>query len=218
MSPNVNNSIVKLSHLLKLYKADSMNKLTLPTFSTLLLTLVCTNVFAADGTITVKGVITDGTCILQGSGSGVSGNKDLTITLPTVSKSKFNTVSGRIEMELKDATGIGFCDAATSYAFRGVHLSAISPTDLDAENKTLLVNKAADVSIKNPIFIQIRTDGVGSASRVDFSAPWGTQAKSSISYSGLRTSFYYYVGYVAKNWIVDAQNVQATVNYTMHYN
>jgi type 1 fimbria pilin len=215
MSPNVNNSIVKLSHLLKLYKADSMNKLILPTLSTLLLTLACTNVFAVDGTITVNGVVTDQTCILQGRGSDVSGNKDLMVTMPTVSKSKFNTVSGKVEMELKDATGIGFCDAATSYAFRGIHLSAISPTDLDADDKTLLVNKSADVSIKNPVFIRMYTR---SNKRVDFSAPWETQEKTTIFRDGVRTIFAYDVGYVAKNWIVDAQNVQAKINYTMHYN
>jgi major type 1 subunit fimbrin (pilin) len=218
MSPNVNHSIVKLSHLLKLYKADSMNKLTLPTFSTLLLTLACTNVFAVDGTIRVNGVITDGTCILQGS-SGVSGNKDLTVTLPTVPKSKFNTMSVYFMMELRNADGTGVCDAATSYALKGIHLSAISPTDLDVDDKTLLVNKAADVSIKNPIFIQIETDtGVGSARQVDFSAPWGTQAKSIVFHFGLRTAVTYYINYAAKNWIVDAQTVQAKINYTLHYN
>jgi type 1 fimbria pilin len=214
MSPNVNHSIVKLSHLLKLYKADSMNKLTLPTFSTLLLTLVCTSVFAVDGTIRVNGVITDQTCTLQGL-EGTVGMKDITVTLPTVSKSKFNTVGVNLVMELRNADGIGFCDAATSYAFRGIHLSAVSPTDLDADDKTLLVNKSADVSIKNPVFIRMYTRF---NKRVDFSAPWETQEKTTIFRDGVRTIFAYGVGYVAKNWIVDAQNVQAVVNYTMHYN
>ncbi len=195
-----------------------MQKLTLATLSTLALSLSCTSVFAVDGTITVNGVITDGTCILQGS-SGVSGNKDLTVTMPTVSKSNIGGASTKIVMELRNADGTGACDAATSYALKGIHLSAISPTDLDVDDKTLLVNKAADVSIKNPIFIQINTDtGVGSARQVDFSAPLGTQAKSYINKFGGRTWITYYVVYFAWNWIVDAQNVTAKINYTLHYN
>ncbi|MCS4299499.1 type 1 fimbria pilin [Acinetobacter sp. BIGb0196] len=220
MSPNVNHSIVKLSHLLKLYKAGSMNKLTLPTFSTLLLTLVCTSVFAVDGTITVNGVITDGTCILQGS-SGVSGNKDLTVTMPTVSKSNIGGASTKIVMELRNADGTANCDAITSNALQGIHLSA-SPTDLASYDKTLLLNKATGVggaSTANPIFMRIETDkGVGLARRVDFSAPWGTQAKSYVNQFRGRTWITYYVVYFTWNWIVDAQNVTATINYTLHYN
>ncbi|MFW1746345.1 fimbrial protein [Acinetobacter guillouiae] len=198
-----------------------MNKLTLPTFSTLLLTLVCTNVFAVDGRITVNGVITDGTCILQGM-SDVEGLKDLTVTMPTVSKSNIGGASRKIVMELRNADGTANCDAATSNALQGIHLSAISPTDLAIDDKTLLVNKATGAggaSTANPIFIRIETDiGTGTARWVDFSAPWGTQAKSFINRFGGRTWITYYIGYFAKNWITEAQNVQATVNYTMHYN
>ncbi|MDN5489905.1 MAG: type 1 fimbrial protein [Acinetobacter sp.] len=197
-----------------------MNKLTLPTFSTLLLTLACTNVFAVDGTIRVNGVITDGTCILQGS-SEVSGNKDLTVTMPTVSKSNIGGASRKIVMELRNADGTGACDATTSSALQGIHLSA-SPTDLASYDKTLLLNKATGVggaSTANPIFIRIETDkGVGTARRIDFSAPWGTQAKSYINQFGGRTWITYYVVYFAWNWIVDAQNVTAKINYTLHYN
>jgi len=196
-----------------------MQKLTLATLSALALSLTCSRVFAVDGTITVNGVVTDGTCILHSAGGDASGTKDLTLTLPTVPKSKFNTMSVYFMMELRNADGTGVCDAATSYALKGIHLSAISPTDLDVDDKTLLVNKAADVSIKNPIFIQIETDtGVGSARQVDFSAPWGTQAKSIVFHFGLRTAVTYYINYAAKNWIVDAQTVQAKINYTLHYN
>jgi major type 1 subunit fimbrin (pilin) len=194
-----------------------MKKQTFATLSTLALTLTCSSAFAVDGTIRVNGVVTDGTCILQGEGSGVSGHKDLTVTLPTVPKSKFNTVSRKIEMVLKNATNTDFCDRVTNRAFRGIHLSVSSPsTDLDSEDKTLLVNKAigaGGASTTNPIFIQIRANGI-----VDFSEPWGTQAKSQISYTDVYTAFAYYVSYYSKNWTVDAQNVHAVVNYTMHYN
>ena len=221
MSPNVNNSIVKLSHLLKLYKADSMKKLSLPTLSTLLLTLVCTNVFAVDGTITVNGVVTDQTCTLQGGGAA-TGLKDLTINLPAVPKSMFNANfevgSTNIRLYLSNAEGTGNCDAATSKAFKGIHLSAISPDHLDATDKRLLVNKATGTggaSSKNPIFIQIHTKENGI---VDFSAPWGVQAKSAIYTLGDETYLQYDVVPASKTGIVDAQNYAAKINYTIHYN
>jgi type 1 fimbria pilin len=198
-----------------------MNKLTLPTLSALALSLVCTQVFAVDGTIRVNGVVTDGTCILHSAGGDASGTKDLTLTLPTVPKSEFypNVLLRKklIYMELINATGTGICDVATSRAFKGIHLSITSPaTDLDIKDKTLLVNKASDTSTTNPIFFQFRTrEGIP----VDFSEPWGTQAKSPVFEGAYAVAYLsYYVAYISKTGIVDAQNVHAVVNYTMHYN
>ena len=197
-----------------------MKKLTLPTLSTLLLTLVCTNVFAVDGTITVNGVVTDQTCTLQGGGAA-TGLKDLTINLPAVPKSMFNANfevgSTNIRLYLSNAEGTGNCDAATSKAFKGIHLSAISPDHLDTTDKTLLVNRAigeGGASATNPIFIRIYTD---SNSTVDFSASWGAQAKSPVHSDGSVT---YRVMYFSKliGRLLVAQNVTATVNYTLHYN
>ncbi|WP_224963906.1 fimbrial protein [Acinetobacter guillouiae] len=198
-----------------------MNKLTLPTLSALALSLVCTQVFAVDGTIRVNGVVTDGTCILHSAGGDASGTKDLTLTLPTVPKSEFypNVLLRKklIYMELINATGTGICDVATSRAFKGIHLSVTSPaTDLDIKDKTLLVNKASDTSTTNPIFFQFRTrEGIP----VDFSEPWGTQAKSLVFEGAYAVAYLsYYVAYIFKTGIVDAQNVQVKINYTMHYN
>ncbi|UOH17279.1 type 1 fimbrial protein [Acinetobacter sp. NyZ410] len=198
-----------------------MQKLTLATLSALALGLTCSRVFAVDGTITVNGVVTDGTCILHSAGGDASGTKDLTLNLPTVPKSGFypNVPLSKklIYMELLNATGTGVCDVATSRAFKGIHLSVSSPpTDLDTEDKTLLVNKALDASTKNPIFFQITTrDGIA----VDISEPWGTQAKSPVFEGAYAVAYLsYYVAYISKTAIVDAQNVHAVVNYTMHYN
>ncbi|WP_151957915.1 fimbrial protein [Acinetobacter guillouiae] len=196
-----------------------MKKLSLATLSTLALTLPCTSVFAVDGTITVNGVVTDQTCTLQGGGAA-TGLKDLTISLPTVPKSRFRPGVSQIRMGvllyLKNATGTGTCDTATTKAFQGIHLSTISPPDdLDATDKTLLVNKATDAPTKNPVFIQIST---GHQTVVDLSLPWGTQAKSYVNQFRGRTWITYYVVYFTWNWIVDAQNVTATINYTLHYN
>ena len=201
-----------------------MKKLTLATLSTLAFTLASTSVFALDGTITVNGVITDGTCTLRGDDNSiVSGLKNLTVSLPTLPKSTF-TPSNLIpffmgfNIALRDATGTDFCDLATSRAFRGIHLSAVSPDHLDTTDKTLLVNKAegaGGASSINPVFIQFYTSD---ALPVDFSASWESQAKSPVFTAGSHTLMYYRVQYASKTGIVDPQNVQATVNYTLMYN
>ncbi|MCF0265742.1 type 1 fimbrial protein [Acinetobacter guillouiae] len=203
-----------------------MKKLTLATLSTLALTLPCTNVFAVDGTITVNGAVTDQTCTLQpyASGGGItSGLKNLTLTLPTLPKSSFTPSSLTstpyyFGLELTNATGTTNCDAATAQAFKGIHLSVTSPDHLDATDKTLLVNKATDASIANPVFIQFLNGTIPSVPPVDFSALWGAQAKDRPITMGTHSHIYYAVRYASKTGIVDAQTVQATVNYTIHYN
>ncbi|MGO3386001.1 MAG: fimbrial protein [Acinetobacter guillouiae] len=196
-----------------------MKKLSLAAFSALALSLTCSSVFAVDGTITVNGVVTDQTCILVGNVDRpdyITGLKDITVRLPTVPKSSFALVHAGFSMELTNAKGTGHCDAATSKVFQGIHLSAISATDLDASDKTLLVNKATDASTINPVFINFYTDA---GIPVDISAPWRTQAKNPVftNWRG-RRSVSYNVKYVSKTGIVDAQSIIATVNYTMHYN
>ncbi len=207
-----------------------MKKLSLATLSTLAFTLSCTNVFALDGTITVNGVVTDQTCTLQASGGFGTGLKDITVILPTISKSKFTPASPApislgVSLYLKNASGTAPCDAATTKAFKGIHLSAISPDHLDTADKTLLVNQASGASAKNPVFLTFLTDGfdiVGGGAEgtklVDFSAPWGTQAKSSIGNNGGNIYVLYLATVYSKTGIVDAQNYTATVNYTIHYN
>ncbi|MBK5646992.1 MAG: type 1 fimbrial protein [Acinetobacter sp.] len=201
-----------------------MQKLSLVTLSTLVFTLACTNVFAVDGTITVNGAVTDGTCILQGDiGSTGAALKDMVLNLPTIPKSRFtpsNPSGGEyihFGMRLTDATGMGQCDEATTQAFKGIHLSAISPTtDLDDTNKALLVNKASGTStITNPVFIRFFTSD---RQVINFSASWGDQAKSEVLKVGRHVAVIYYVMYDSKTGIVDAQNVNAKINYTLHYN
>ncbi|MGR2922319.1 fimbrial protein [Acinetobacter sp. 1125_18A] len=198
-----------------------MQKLTLATLSTLALTLACTQVFAVDGTITVNGVITDGTCTLRAEENSIlSGLKDLTVSLPTLPKSTF-TPSNRepflmgFNIYLRDATGSDFCDIATRRAFRGIYLSAISPDHLDTTDKTLLLNKASGASVANPVFIQFYTVD---SMPVDFSASWEAQAKSTVQHLSSHTFVYYRVQYASKTGIVNAQTVQAKINYTLMYN
>ncbi|MDN5418487.1 MAG: type 1 fimbrial protein [Acinetobacter sp.] len=203
-----------------------MKKLTLATLSTLALTLASTNVFAVDGTITVKGAVTDQTCTLQGdSRFGSSGLKDITINIRALPKSWFLSNQGQwiqfFNLFLKNAEGTANCDAVTGKAFKGIHLSAISPDHLDTADKTLLVNQATNASATNPIFIQLSTVSGGTMVPVDFSAPWGDQAKSTILGDGRDENIiyvYYEAKMFSKTGIVDAQNYTAKINYTIHYN
>ncbi|MGE8532701.1 MAG: fimbrial protein [Acinetobacter guillouiae] len=198
-----------------------MKKLTLATLSTLALTLASSSVFATDGTITINGVITDGTCTLQGDDGKSTGLKDITINLPSAPKSIFepaylNPMQVIFSMQLTNATGTAACDAATTKAFKGIHLSPISPDHLDVEDKTLLVNQATGASSTNPLFVQFQTSTNSQA--IDFSEPWGSQAKTPISYWSGIPIVTYELWYRSKTGIVDAQNVNATINYTLHYN
>ena len=206
-----------------------MKKLTLATLSTLALTLSCTNVFAVDGTLTVNGVVTDQTCVLLANGIGIgggqaSGLKDITINFPAMRKSLFVVPNQwqwieNFNLYLRNATDTGPCDAATTKAFKGIHLSVTSPDHLHATDKTLLVNQAEGASAANPIFMQIIAVPGGTLVPVDFSASWGTQAKSVIrDEGGNNISLHYFATVLTKTGVVDAQNYTAKVNYTIHYN
>ncbi|UOH17280.1 fimbrial protein [Acinetobacter sp. NyZ410] len=201
-----------------------MKELILPTLSTLALSLTCSSVFAVDGTITVNGVITDQTCTLQGDGGYATGSKDIVLPLGIVPKSWFTPtlpvpMRYGFTLQLTNAAGTGHCDVATSKAFKGIHLSTISPDDLDTEDKTLLVNQATGaggVSKAHPIFLKMLTEN---SRPVDFSAAWGTQEKSLVRISADGETFVHYIVAVAsKTGIVDAQNFTAKINYTLHYN
>ncbi|WP_151802561.1 fimbrial protein [Acinetobacter guillouiae] len=202
-----------------------MKKLTLATLSTLAFTLASTSVFALDGTITVNGVVTDQTCVLLAGIIGISGTnglKDITVNIPALPKSRF--IPNQLVwvqsfyLFLNNATNTGPCDVATSKAFKGIHLSAISPDHLDTADKTLLVNQASGASRANPVFMQVLT-GLPNLP-IDLSAPWGRQARSQVGRDTTHNQTYivYSAGVFSKTGIVDAQNYTATVNYTMHYN
>ncbi|MFW1746344.1 fimbrial protein [Acinetobacter guillouiae] len=201
-----------------------MKELILTTLSTLALTLTCSSVFAVDGTITVNGVITDQTCTLQGDGGYATGSKDIVLPLGIVPKSWFTPtlpvpMRYGFTLQLTNAAGTGHCDVATSKAFKGIHLSTISPDDLDTEDKTLLVNQATGAggaSKAHPIFLKMLTEN---SRPVDFSAAWGTQEKSLVRISADGETFVHYIVAVAsKTGIVDAQNFTTKINYTLHYN
>ena len=201
-----------------------MKKLTLSALSAVTLSLACTSVFAVDGTITINGVVTDETCTLTGTGPGAAGSKNLTLTLDTVPKSTFtapNSVAATksFSLQLKNAACTGGCDAATNKALKGLYLSPLAAGDVDATDKTLLVNKAAGASIAEPVFIQLLTD---TDAKVDLAASWGSQAKSAVTGlaadgSGTATMTYK-AQYASVSGTVAAQNVSAVVNYTLQYN
>jgi major type 1 subunit fimbrin (pilin) len=116
---------------------------------------------------------------------------------------------------LTDTVGSAVCDVATTKAFKGIHLSPNVAAELDAMDKTLLVNNTKDTSRKTPVFLQVLTD---KNSKVDFSAPWGTQAKSSVNSNLDIATVYYTMLYFSKTGVVDTQKLTTLINYTLHYN
>lgn len=201
-----------------------MKSLTLSTVSALVLGLACTQTFAVDGTITVNGVVTDSTCTVAGGGAGGAGSKNIVVTLDTVPSSTFTTANQfaspkSFDLELKNGAGTGGCGAATNNALKGVFLETAAAGDYDSGDATALVNKATGASTTNPVFIQIVTD---SDVAVKYSDAWGTQAKSPVVLNpadGTGTAkMTYKARYFTKSGTVDAQNVTATVNYTLQYN
>ncbi|MCX5466370.1 fimbrial protein [Acinetobacter nematophilus] len=139
-----------------------MKKLMISMLCVLILGLVHSHTFAADGTIMVNGTITNSTCIVEVSGVGVSGLKNIVVTLTPVLKSNFqysNSYTGPavFSLHLKNNAGTAGCDAVTNKALKGLVLETASATDYDPMNKALLVNKAVGVSLTKPIFIYIRT-------------------------------------------------------------
>ena len=198
-----------------------MKKFTLPTLAMWALLLASSHVFAVDGKITVNGAVTDGTCTLRPTkihpGTGM---KNIMIPMAAVPNSSFtptNTIQGTTNIFLDLVNGLGdYCDVAQNIAFKGIHLSPISATDLDESDKTLLINKATGASVKHPVFIQISTPGGWHI--VDLSAPWDTQARSIVYGTSNVARVGFRVSYFSKTGIVDAQDVTARVNYTLHYN
>lgn len=216
--------IIRYYFLLKILEVYRMKNLTLSAVSALALGLACTQTFAADGTITVNGVVTDSTCTLTGTGPGGSGTKNIVVTLDTVPNSTFTTANQSaatksFSLQLKNGAGTGGCDAATNKALKGLFLETAAASDYDATNKTALVNKAVGASTTKPVFIQILTDA---GTPVDYSQAWGTQAKSAITgidATGVGTAtMTYQARYFTKTGSVDAQNVTTVVNYTLQYN
>ena len=201
-----------------------MKKLTLPTLAIWALLLASSHVFAVDGKITVNGAVTDGTCTLRPAKTHPgTGMKNIMIPLVAVPKSSFtptNTIQGPTNILLDLVNGAGdYCDVAQNKAFKGIHLSPISATDLDESDKTLLINKATGAggaSIKNPVFIQFSVSG-GNVP-VNISQPWNVQVRNAVFGSSQAVHVGYQVSYFSKTGIVDAQNVTARVNYTLHYN
>ncbi|WP_419820230.1 fimbrial protein [Acinetobacter sp.] len=198
-----------------------MKKFTLPTLAMWALLLASSHVFAVDGKITVNGAVTDGTCTLRPTkihpGTGM---KNIIIPMAAVPKSSFtatNTLQGRTNIFLDLVNGAGdYCDEAQNIAFKGIHLSPISATDLDESDKTLLINKATGASVKNPVFIQLSVSG-GNVP-VNLSQPWNTQGRNAVYGHSQAVHVSYQVNYISKTGIVDAQSVTARVNYTLHYN
>lgn len=192
-----------------------MKRLILFAQNVLTLSLVCSNLFAEDGTLTINGSIVDETCTLQLNMLSASDVKALSARLKTAPNSQIYSSMG-VTFLLTDTTGTAVCDVAKTKAFKGIHLSPNVAVDLDTRDTTLLVsNTLAETSTKSPVFIQVLTD---KNKKVDFSAPWETQAKSVIDSNFDAAKVYYTMQYFSNKGAIDAQSVTTLINYTLHYN
>lgn len=91
-------------------------KYTISALALALSSIVASSAFAADGTITINGQITDTTCTISVDG----GNTDATVTLPTVSVSSLATTGATagatpFNISLSNCTGLSLQTASTYF-------------------------------------------------------------------------------------------------------
>lgn len=92
------------------------NKYAISAFALVLSAVVTNSAFAADGTITINGQITDTTCTISVDG----GNTDATVTLPTVSVSSLATTGATagatpFSISLSGCAGVALNTASTYF-------------------------------------------------------------------------------------------------------
>ncbi|TCM60465.1 major type 1 subunit fimbrin (pilin) [Acinetobacter calcoaceticus] len=168
--------------------------------------------FAADGTITINGKVIDNTCTLSSNGGPVVGSGNVTVTLATVKTSAFGATKGAtqaktdFQLRIIDSTSGGSCSSLASIG--SVLISAVSSKYLPADSTALINDKAIDAnSTGKKIYLQL----LSGTTAIDFRAPRSIPQTAGII--NLSTQYYQ-----AEDGAVAAQNVSATVDYTLIYN
>ncbi len=173
--------------------------------------------FAADGTITINGLIISSTCTLAENGGSVSGNGAVTVTLPTQVANTFSsttTTAGKTPINLKIVDKNG-SDACTSLdKVTSILLSATSDRYVSGSSSSL-INKSSDASTKAPIYIQL-LDGNGKA--LPFENTQSITANNGLSVNNKIGTVNLSAQYYSPTGTVDPQKVTATVDYTINYN
>ena len=174
----------------------------------------------ANGTITINGLVVDGTCTLQ-IGAKAAGNRNaVTVTLKNSKTSDFSTTtreypaaandSESFTMQLVAADGEA-CPTDTFNQFKSISITA-GANDILTTTPSVLKNTTGT---GNNVGIQILTKA-GDA--VDLSDAIN-QAKSPLDDNTTRTityrARYYFTG---ESGSATAQTVTATANYTLNYN
>lgn len=178
----------------------------------LVLSASATNVFAADGTITINGRVLDSTCTLTSDGGSTQGTKNVVVTLPAVKTSEFTALAstaGKTNFQLKIVDSSG-AECTSLSGINGVLISAGTDKYLSTNSTALINQKQLDTGVgadKKPIHLQI----LNLDKAIDFKNPETVKHDKGI----IKLASQYYQ---AVDGAIGAQNVQAVVDYTLIYN
>lgn len=171
-------------------------------FIATLTTAVMSNLYAADGTITINGLVTDKTCDIV-----TPAGKDFTVTLPTVSKTTLGTtgsVAGRTPFQINLAN----CSAGkvATYFEPGLNVDFSSGRLLNMDT-TGAKNVHVQLLGSNNMFIPVTAVGASGAQN---NSQWVTVA------DGAGADLNYYAEYYATA-AASAGLVKSSVQYTIIY-
>lgn len=171
----------------------------------LLAAVSSTPVFAADGTITFTGQITDVTCTITGGANTDAGSGDITVNLPTISKSSLaeNEKAGYTVFEVLIAGGGSCADGIVASMHYEVPASPqVDPVTGNLKNAGLAKN--VQVGLLNNL-----------GQRIDIYR--GTNKSTATLDKGTAT-LTYTAFYEAVGGDADAGDVSTNVVYSMSYN
>jgi len=153
------------------------SKLALSAAALLMSSAFAASAFAADGTITFNGKITDTTCTISVDG----GNKDATVTLPTVSASTLAAIGATagatpFTISLSNCSGTSLTTAST-YFEPGAYVDSTTGRlniDSTAEDAATLVQVQLLNADRNPIIAGTSVSNGQNDIPVDISSGSGT--------------------------------------------
>lgn len=157
---------------------------------------------AADGTITINGLVLGTTCTING---GVS---SFTVTLPTVSTTDFtSSVAGKTKFDLN----LSNCPHGADFS-PAVQLS----TTFDGTNIDTTAGLLNDTSADNGVAIELLDDASVKVDLTKSTAAEQSTETASVDSSGNAT-LSYYAQYRQTGATVTAGRVTTTVDYTINY-
>ena len=180
--------------------------------------IICCSLFGslqlhAANEIIITGRVIDSTCTLTGTVGTDSGSNNISVLLDTVPASSFSGLNSVLAtkaftVQLTKSDGSA-CDSVTIAGLKGLNLVAGAG---GYTNSSVLLNTAY-TGTANRVNLQVLTD---TDAPVTFNTVYPNQPRSAVnSTTGIIT---YKAQYILSDTTAIAQDVQATVNYTLEYN